>query len=285
MTMTTKNDGVEAAGLAGGSSPAAATVPGDRPVADERLEKAGKRSKRKAARLRSVWISFTGRIVAQFVGSAASVLLGIILIHNYKSPAPGPEKASVAREPVIYQGRVARMSEAAGRHRLSVVVLPIDDYSPAAPGDLFAPALTEIVTAFLAERGSLAVLSRTSASRLGARHGTIPAIARELGVDLVLEASVTRSANRVRVVAQLIDGRSDEHLWTGRYDRQIGDILGLHGEIADQIARGIDAALSRFAPPVPAMASRSASAGIGAALAAQAGVVLYAEPLGRTQEP
>ena len=283
--MKTKNDGVEAAGLAGGSSPRGAMVPDGMPVAAERLERAVKRSKRKAAKLRAVWISFTGRIVAQFVGSAASVLLGIILIHNYKSPVQGPEKASLAREPVIYQGRVARMSEAAGRRRLSIVVLPIDDYSPAAPGDLFAPALTEFVTASLAERGSLAVLSRTSASHLGKRGGTIPAIARELGVDLVLEASVTRSANSVRVVAQLIDGRSDEHLWTGRYDRQIGDILGLHGEIADQIARGIDAALSGSAPPVPAMASRPASGGIGAALAAQAGVVLRAEPPGRGQKP
>jgi TolB-like protein len=285
MTMKTKNDGVEAAGLAGGSSPAAATVPGARPVADERLEKAGKRSKRKAARLRSVWISFTGRIVAQFVGSAASIILGMGLIHGYKAPVQGPEKASLAREPVLSQGRVARTIETAGRHRLSIVVLPIDDFSPAVPGDLFAPALTELVTASLAERGSLVVLSRTSASRIVKGKLTVPAIASELGVDLVLEASVTRSANRVRVVAQVIDGRSDEHLWTGRYDRQIGDILGLQGEIADQIARGIDAVVSGSAPRPSTMASRSASAGIGAVLAAQADVVLHAEPLGRVQEP
>ena len=279
--MKTTDDGFDATGLAGGRSPASATVPGAKPVAGERLEKAGKRSKRKAARLRSVWISFTGRIVAQFVGSAASIILGMGLIHSYKAPVPGPEKASLAREPVLSQGRVARTIEAAGRHRLSIVVLPIDDFSPAVPGNLFAPALTELVTASLAERGSLVVLSRTSASRMVKGNGTVPAIARELGVDLVLEASVTRSANRIRVVAQLIDGRSDEHLWTGRYDRETGDILGLQGEIANQIARGIDAALSGSAPRPSTMATRSAGTGSGSEFDARARVVPEAEPVAR----
>ena len=261
-------------------------VPDATPVAAEHVGKAEKRSKRKAAKLRAVWISFTGRILAQFVGSAASILLGIVLIHNYKSPAQSPEKAALVHEPAAYQGRVARTSDTVGHHRLSIVVLPIDDFSMAGPHDLFAPALTEIVTASLAERDSLAVLSRTSASQLGMRHRFVPAIARELGVDLVLEASVTRSATRVRVVAQLIDGRSDEHLWTARYERESGEILGLQSEIAAQIARGIDAAVSASASRVATMASRSASAGGGGALdASAADVVLRADPSRRVQEP
>jgi hypothetical protein len=150
MTMKTRHDGAEWAGVDGGSSPATAMVPGAMPEAGERVEKAKKRSKRKAAKLRAVWISFTGRIVAQFVGSAASIVLGMSLIQNYKAPAEGAEKASLVSEPVVYQGRVARLSEAGGRRRSSVVVLPIDDYSQAAPGDLFAQALTECVTASLA---------------------------------------------------------------------------------------------------------------------------------------
>jgi TolB-like protein len=283
--MKTTNDGVESTRPAGDPSPRAAMVGEAMPIAAEHLGKAAKRGKRKAAKLRAVWISFTGRIVAQFVGSAASILLGIVLIHNYKSPAPAPEKASLVREPSAYQGRVARTSEIAGRRRLSIVVLPIDDFTPAGSRDLFAPALTEIVTASLAERDSLAVLSRTSASQLGTRHRSVPAIARELGVDLVLEASVTRSANRVRVIAQLIDGRSDEHLWAARYDRENGDILGLQGEIAAQIARSIDAALSATASRVSPLASRSASAGGGAALNAPTGVALLAASAGRVQEP
>jgi TolB-like protein len=262
--MKTKDDGVDSTGVAGDSSPAATMAPGAKSLDRERLEKAGKRSKRKAAKLRSVWISFTGRIVAQFVGSAASIVLGMTLIHGYRAPVQEPATAAPAVAPATYQGRVARASEAGGRHRPSIVVLPIDDYSPAAQDDSsFAEALTELVTASLAERGSLVVLSRTSAGQVGARRGTVPAIARELGVDLVLESSVTRSASHLRVVTQLIDGRSDEHLWAGRYDRETGDTLGLQSEIADQIARAIDAAVSGSAPRPTVTASRYTIAGGG----------------------
>ena len=254
--MKTKDDGVDSTGVARGSSPAAAMVAGAKPLDRERLEKAGKRSKRKAAKLRAVWISFTGRIVAQFVGSAASIVLGMTLIHSYRAPVQEPAQAAPAVAPVTYQGRVARASEGAGRHRPSIVVLPIDDYSPAAQDNSFAQALTDLVTASLAERGSLVVVSRTSAGQVGARRGNVPAIARELGVDLVLESSVTRSANHLRVVTQLIDGRSDEHLWAGRYDRETGDTLGVQSDIAEQIARAIDAAVSGSAPRPTVMASR-----------------------------
>jgi len=219
-----------------------------RPVAIDRREKAAKKAKRKAARLRGVWISFAGRIVAQFVGSAASILLGLSLLHSYASPPV--DAAASALSPVAepYHGRVVPASSAGVRVRHSLLVLPMDDYSPAAePGDRFALALTEAVTASLAECGSLAVLSRTSASQVDTRRRNVPAIAGEMGVDLVLEASVTRVANRVRVVAQLIDGRSDEHLWTGRYDGELGDTLGLQAQVADQIAVGIEAALNRSA--------------------------------------
>ena len=282
--MKTKDDDVYSTGVAGGSSPAAAMVSGAKPVDRKGLEKTGKRSKRKAAKLRAVWISFTGRIVAQFVGSAASIVLGMILIHSYKAPAQGAEKATLVRDPVVYQGRVARVSEAGGRRRPSIVVLPIDDYSLAAQGDPFTQALTELVTASLAERGSLVVLSRTSAGQIGARRGNVPAIARELGVDLVLESSVTRSAHRIRVVAQLIDGRSDEHLWAGRYDLETGDILGLQSEIADEIARAIDATVSDSAPRPSAMASRATSAGNGAAFDARASAALLSESFARLQQ-
>jgi len=277
--VNTQNVGVELTGAAGGRSPAALMAAGAEPGAGARHEKAGKRSRRNAAKLRAVWISFTGRIVAQFVGSAASIVLGMMLIHSGMAPVQGAAKAAVAVEPVRpYQGRMARTSEAVGRPRASIVVLPIDDYSAAAPGDRFAEALTELVTASLAGRDLLVVLSRTSASHIDAGHGSVPAIARELGVDLVLESSVTRSGNRIRVVAQLIDGRSDEHLWIGRYDRETGNILGVQGEIADQIALGIDAVLRGSAPRPSVLASRAASADSAAQFDARSSVALRADP-------
>jgi TolB-like protein len=254
MNMKTTDDGVDPTTYEVATSSLAA--PGAKAPASDRLGKAEKKRRRKAARLRAVWISFTGRILAQFVGASASILLGMMLIHNYKAPAQGTEKAALAREPAAYEGRVARTGDAAGRPRPSIVVLPMDDYALAATGDRFAQALTELVTASLAERGSLVVLSRTSASRVAARHGSVPAIAREFGVDLVLEASVTRTADRVRVVAQLIDGRSDEHLWAGRFDGATGDTLGLQSDIAARIARSVDAAVSGSALRPAIMTSR-----------------------------
>jgi TolB-like protein len=281
--MKTIDDSIESTGAAGSVAPAAATAPGAEGGAGERLEKA-KRNKRRAAKLRAVWISFTGRIVAQFVGSAASILLGMMMIHNYKASPPVAEQAALAQIPAAYEGRAARTDDASGPRRRSIVVLPIDDYSRAVPEDRFAASLTDQVTASLAERGSLVVLSRTSASQVGSRRENVPAVARELAVDFVLESSVTRSGNRLRVVAQLIDGRSDEHLWVGRFDREAADVLGLQGEIADQIARGIDAAANGRASRVSATAMRSASAAVVAPLDPRAGVALQTLPLARGQQ-
>ena len=261
--MQTGIDGVETIGVASSASSVAPSTQAAKPVNAERSEKARKKSRRQAAKVRAVWISFTGRIVAQFVGSAASILLGMMLIHSYKEPAQGAHEASLVPEPAAYEGRVARTGETGGNRRPSIVVLPFEDYSLDTAPDRFAQAMTESVTAAMADRGSLAVLSRTSASLIGARQGSVPAIAREAGVDLVLESSVTRSANRIRVVAQLIDGRSDEHLWIGRYDGEPGDILGLQGGIADQIARGIDAAVGGLVSRPATIARRSTGAGSG----------------------
>jgi TolB-like protein len=281
--MNTQSDGVASAGAAGDRSVDNPKDSVATPGRGERLEKAGKRSRRRAAKLRSVWISFAGRIVAQFVGSAASIVLGISLIHNYKAPAQGPENAAIGSQPASYPGRVARVTEDGGRRRPSIVVLPVDDYSVAAPADSFPQALTDVVTASLAERGSLTVLSRTSASQIGAHHGSVPATARELGVDLVLESSVTRSANRIRVVVQLIDGRSDEHLWTGRFDREAGDPFVLQSEIADRVARGIEAAVSDSALRPLTMATRSTSGGGATEFDGRARLLLPAATLARVR--
>jgi TolB-like protein len=281
--VNTQNIGVESTEDAGDRSLAAVMVPGPEPGVGERHEKATKRSRRKAAKLRAVWISFTGRIVAQFVGSAASILLGMMLIHSYKAPVQGAEKVPAAAKPVSYQGRVARTTEAGRLRRAAIVVLPVVDYSEAVPGDHFSQALTELVTASLAERDAFVVLSRTSASHIGAGHGSVPAIARELGVDLVLESSVTRSGNGIRVIAQLIDGRSDEHLWTGRYDRESGNSLSVQDAIADEIVRGIDAAVGGSAVRPTALASRDARAAGGPGLDASGRVALRADPPARIQ--
>jgi TolB-like protein len=265
-----------------GAAPDAPSTPASR----DPVEPARKKNKRKEAKLRAAWISFTGRIVAQFVGSAASILLGIALLHKYQAPvavAAANTPASL-HQAAAYAGRVARTAEKGGAALASIVVLPIDDYSVPAERDQFTKAFTEVVTASLAESARLTVLSRTSASQLGATRRSVPAIARELGVDLVLEASVTRSADRLRVVAQLIDGRSDEHLWARRYDREKGDVLAVQGEISAAIARDIGAVLDTRAA-LTLTVTRHAAGGAGSRGIAEAAEVARTDARVRLQLP
>jgi len=71
----------------------------------------------------------------------------------------------------------------------------------------------------------------------------LPVIGRELAVDMILEGSITTHGDRVRIIAQLIDARSDEHLWTASYDRSMKDVLALQAEVAGAIAKGVQEAL------------------------------------------
>jgi len=108
--MKNSNDGVDSTGGMVGTLPAPEMVPVAKPLAGGRPEKDARRSKRKAAKLRAVWISFTGRIVAQFVGSAASIVLGMSLIHSYKAPAQEPTRWAGLTSPSWSKRRVAANS-------------------------------------------------------------------------------------------------------------------------------------------------------------------------------
>jgi adenylate cyclase len=126
----------------------------------------------------------------------------------------------------------------------SVVVLPLSNLSPNPDDRYFSDGITEDITANLARLGDLRVISRTSAmtyrdTPLGARD-----IGRELGVAHVLEGSVRRQGDRVRIVAQLIDAATDRHLWAETYDRDAQDIFEIQSDVARRIARALDARLS-----------------------------------------
>ena len=123
----------------------------------------------------------------------------------------------------------------------SVAVLPLDNLSGDPSEEFFADGMTDQLTTDLAKFGSLRVISRTSVMRYkGAKKG-LPEIARELNVDAIVEGSVIRAGQRVRVTAQLIQAASDQHLWAETYDRDLGDILKLQGEVADAIAEQVRA--------------------------------------------
>ena len=120
--------------------------------------------------------------------------------------------------------------------RLSIVVLPFVNLSDDREQQYFADGITEDLTTDLSRLVGYSIISRNTAFTYRRRPSDTKQIGRELGVRYVLEGSVQRSGNRVRVSAQLIDAETDTHLWADRLDREAGDLFALQNEITSQIA-------------------------------------------------
>jgi TolB-like protein/Tfp pilus assembly protein PilF len=121
----------------------------------------------------------------------------------------------------------------------SIVVLPFENLSGDSTQDFFAAGLTEEVTARLAQLMTLRVVSRTSATSLQGRRVPVPTIARELDVDGVVEGSVRREGGRVRISIQLIEARTDTHLWARDFEREAAAAWPLQVEVAQAVADAI----------------------------------------------
>jgi len=104
--------------------------------------------------------------------------------------------------------------------------------------------MTEALITSLAKIGALRVISRTSTMRYKKTDKTLPQIARELNVDAVVEGTVLRSGERVRISAQLVQASTDTHLWAESYERDLRDVLQLQSEIARAVARGVETKLT-----------------------------------------
>lgn len=118
----------------------------------------------------------------------------------------------------------------------SLAVLPLENLSGDSSQEYFADGMTDALITSLAQIGSLRVISRTSMMHYKRIRKPLPEIARELNVEAVVEGTVLRSGDRVRIQAQLIDARTDTHLWAEKYERGLGDILLLQSELAQAIA-------------------------------------------------
>lgn len=127
----------------------------------------------------------------------------------------------------------------------SVAVVPLDDHSPSQEHAWFAEAMTEEITTALSRVPELRVTSRSSASEFPESGMSIPEFAREVGVAHVIEGSVRRVDDQVRITAQLIDARTDEHLWSETYERELIDVLDVQVEIARQVADRLAASFSK----------------------------------------
>jgi TolB-like protein len=118
----------------------------------------------------------------------------------------------------------------------SIAILPLENLSGDPGQNYFADGMTEELISDLGQVSALRVISRTSAMSYKGTKKRLPEIARELGVEGVVEGSVLREGNQVRITAQLIDARTDRHLWAHTYVRDLTSVLALQGEVAQAIA-------------------------------------------------
>ena len=127
----------------------------------------------------------------------------------------------------------------------SLAVLPLDNYSGDPRQDYFAEGITDELTTDIATISKLRVISRSSTTQFaGAHRPSTPEIAKILDVDALVEGSVRRSGDKVRITAQLIDARADRHLWAKSFERDSRDVLTLQDELASAIAAEVNVQLT-----------------------------------------
>ncbi len=134
----------------------------------------------------------------------------------------------------------------APRERLAV--LPFVNMSPDPNDEYFADGLTEELISKLSENGSLKVIARTSVMNYKRKEKKVSEIGRELGVGSVIEGSERKAGTKIRVAVQLIDARSEEHLWASNYDKELDDIFAIQSDIASRVAGSISTGVFSTAP-------------------------------------
>lgn len=200
---------------------------------------------RRKNKVRAAWISFVGRILAQAIGAVASVMLGLMVLTRYGLPERGATpSASESKAQPVSTPAAQKAPRAPGD--VAIAVLPIQNYSPDTAQTYFADGVTEALIAELAQIAGLKVTSRTSSMAYKGTTKPLPAIARELDVDLILEGSVVRDRDVVRVTAQLIAADRDHHLWARRYDRPVRKLLPLQSDLTTTIVADVNRALRRW---------------------------------------
>jgi TolB-like protein len=121
----------------------------------------------------------------------------------------------------------------------SVAILPFDNMSPEPESEYFSDGITEEITNSLARVKDLKVAARTSAFTFRGSRADVREIGKKLGVAYVVEGSVRRAGERLRITAQLIDAANGYHLWSERFDRDLGDVFAIQDEVAEHVTRQI----------------------------------------------
>jgi TolB-like protein/tetratricopeptide (TPR) repeat protein len=140
--------------------------------------------------------------------------------------------------------RARTVSPPPGPRIRALAVLPLENFSGNPEQDYLSDGMTEALISRLSAIHALRVISRTSVMHFKGTRKSLPAIGKELNVDAVVEGSVLRSGDKIRITVQLIRADTDEHLWAGTYDRELQDVLTLQNDVTYGIARHIEVAVT-----------------------------------------
>jgi len=147
-----------------------------------------------------------------------------------------PVSRTAAQAPTSTTAQVQTLASPA---RTSIVVLPFANMSGDPEQEYFSDGISEDIITDLSKVSALSVISRNSAFAFKGKHVDLPQVARQLQVTHVLEGSVRKAGNRVRITAQLIDGATNNHIWAERYDRELSDVFALQDEISQAIVAAL----------------------------------------------
>jgi pentatricopeptide repeat protein len=182
--------------------------------------------------------------------SSTRVAVDVSPVHSHTARAwgrrwlPAAGVALVGLLVIAYVTSRGRTEHSARPKIKSLAVLPLKNLSGDPTQEYLADGMTEALIGRLAGIHDLRVISHTSVIRFKDPQVSVPEIARTLGVDAIVEGSVMREGNRIRVTAQLIRGATDDHFWSETYDRELRDVLALQSDLAQSIAQKVQATVT-----------------------------------------
>ncbi len=186
----------------------------------------------------------TGRRINYLIGALAAIAILMIVLERFL-PRPGLDPGTSASDPAGAAAPAESIPSAAHPpvHAASIAVLPFVNMSSDAGNEYFSDGLSEELLNMLAKLPKLKVIARTSSFAYKGKDLKIPEIARELQVAHVLEGSVRKSGEKVRITAQLISGADGTHVWSETYDRTLDDIFAVQDDIAAQVVNALELTL------------------------------------------
>ena len=179
----------------------------------------------------------TGRKLVGITVALAVIAAGLLAFQFLRPKSSNKAPPSTASAPAA----AATPSTIAGK---SIAVLPFENLSEEKANAYFADGIQEEILTRLAKIADLKVISRTSTLQYQTKPGNLSEIAKQLGVAHILEGSVQKAGDQVRVNVQLINAQTDAHLWADTYDRKLTDVFGVESEIAKSIAESLRAKLT-----------------------------------------